>query len=111
MIGRPLIAQDPSRLGVQTLSERKGETRLADAGLAGEQHDLTFTSSGLVETLQEKSDFVFATDQWRYLLPVKSFEAAFGLAFAHDAPCTNWLNEALQVSRAEIDKLEQSAQQ
>src|SRR4030095_11988647 len=111
MIGRPLIAQDPSRLGIQTLSERKGETRLADAGLTGEQHNLTFASSGPLEALQQKSDFVFATDEWGELMPMKSFEATFGLAFADDAPDMNRRGEALQVLRAEISKLEQSAQQ
>ena len=111
MIGRRLIAQDPSRLGIQTFSERKGETRLADAGLTGEQHNLTFASSGPLEALQQKSDFVFATDEWGELMPMKSFEAALGLAFADDAPSTNRPDEALQVSRAQIDELEQFAQQ
>src|SRR6185436_15788053 len=111
MIGRPLIAQDPSRPRIQTFSERKGETRLADAGLTGDKHNLTFAGSGPLEALQQKSDFVFATDEWGELMPMKSFEAALGLAFADDAPSTNRRGEALQVLRAEIGKLEQSAQQ
>ncbi len=89
MIGRPLIAQDPSRLGIQTLAERKGETRLANAGLAGEQHDLTFAISGPLEALKQKSDFVFATDEWCELVPMESLEAAFGLALADDTPSTD----------------------
>ena len=71
MIGRPLIAQDPSRFGIQALPERKSETRFAYAGLAGQQHDLTFTSSGPLETRKQKADFVLATNEWGELMPVK----------------------------------------
>src|SRR2546423_1287946 len=111
MIGRALIAQDSKPQWIQPLAERQGETRLADAGFTGEQHDLTFAVFGPLEAFQQKSDFVFATDERRNLMPVKSFEAAFGLTFADDAPSMNRRGEALQVLRAEIGKLEESTQQ
>ena len=96
---------------IQALTERKGETRLADAGLAGEQHDLTFASSGPLEPLEQKPDFVFATDEWGELMPVKSLEAALGLASRRRHAKHGSADKALQVARAEIDELEQSAKQ
>ena len=49
-------------LGAEALFQLCGDARLADAGLAGDQHDLAVSRLGARPAPQQEVDFLFATD-------------------------------------------------
>ena len=53
VVGRTLVAQQEVRLGARGVDQRFREARLADPGLAAEQHHLTFAGLGLAPTLNQ----------------------------------------------------------
>ena len=54
---------------------------------------------------------MLAADQRRELLAMHGLETALGSTLVEHAPSLNWLGEALELGRAEVDVLEQAAEQ
>src|SRR5262245_9278649 len=60
MVLRAKVPQARVRLRRDTLEERRCQSRLADAGLAGEQYNLALTAPGALPPAGEKLDFLLA---------------------------------------------------
>jgi hypothetical protein len=63
IIGRAEIAQTNMRLGVEPLRHYRGDSRLANAGFAGDQHDLAVTGLGARPAPQQQLDLLVAPNQ------------------------------------------------
>ena len=87
------------------------EARLADAGLAREQHHLPLAVRGLPPAAEQQGNLLLATDQRREARGLARLEAAFRTTFAFDPPGGERLGEAPQALRAEVGQLEQAAQE
>ena len=53
------------RLGRHRLEHRLGQPRLADAGLAGQQHELALAAAGLAPALDQQRQLLVAADERR----------------------------------------------
>src|SRR5207302_2571339 len=62
-IGRAEIALPEMRLDLKTLLQSRGQARLTDAGLAGDQHDLAVPRLGARQASQQQVDFLVAAKQ------------------------------------------------
>ena len=65
------------RLSSKALQQRRRQPRLADARLAGEQHNLTFAGLCLRPAPQQQFEFFFPPDKLGQPARVESLEAAF----------------------------------
>ena len=65
MVRRAEIAQARMRLVLDALGKRGGEPRLADARLAGDQHDPSFAALRLLPAADKQLDFLVTTDERR----------------------------------------------
>ena len=63
MVGRAEIAKASMRLALEPGQQAFGDARLADAGLAGEQHDPTLAELGLIPTAQQQLDLLLPADE------------------------------------------------
>src|SRR5260370_1146488 len=59
VVGRAEVAQAHMRLALEPGQQAFSDARLADAGLAREQHDPTLTVLGLIPTAQQQLDLLF----------------------------------------------------
>src|SRR5215468_2301506 len=75
-IGRAEIPQAKMRLLLQALLQCRSDARLADAGLAGDQHDLTVAGLGARPATQQQVDLLVAADQRAQRRSVQCLEAA-----------------------------------
>ena len=66
VIGRALVAQQKMRLAGDRLDQRLADARLADPGLAGQQHRLTFAARRLPPALKQQAEFLVAADDRRH---------------------------------------------
>ena len=98
------------RLVGDSLAQRGEDPRLADAGLAGEQHDLAFTRARVPPALDEQRDFGLASDERRHPLRTRGFEAAHVLCLAQDRPGGRGRAEPFQIEQSERFDLEGVAQ-
>src|SRR5207247_243022 len=57
------VAKAHMRLALELDQEALGDARLADAGLAGEQHDPTLAGLGLIPTAQQQIDLFLPADE------------------------------------------------
>ena len=73
---RTEIAPPQMRLARHSLRERRGQSRLADARLAGEQHDLTLACLRLGPAPKHEVGFFLAPDQSRETARAQRLEAA-----------------------------------
>ena len=96
------------RLILEPLAERPHKARLADAGLARQQHHLAVALLGPLPALEQKSDLMLAADQRRQARPMQRLEPAFGGAFPDHAPSLHRTGKALQSMQAEVGKIEQA---
>ena len=110
-MGRAVVAERGVRLVAEALAQRPDHARLADPGLAREQHHLAVAVLGPGPALEQDAELVLAPDQRREMLAMQRLEAAFGATLALDPPGGERLGEALQPLRAEIGQLEQPADQ
>ena len=99
------------RLVAEALAQRPEHARLADPGLAREQHHLAVAVLGPGPALEQDAELVLAPDQRREMLAVQRLEAALGATLAFDPPGGERLGEALEALRAEVGQLEQPADQ
>src|SRR5262245_31935064 len=100
MVRRREIAQPRMRFAGDALCKRRGQPRLADAGLAGDQHDPALTGLGLPPAALEQVEFLVAADQ-RRRLRAQCLEAADDAAFADHLPGMRPLGEAGERLRPE----------
>ena len=77
VLRRAEIAQARVRLASETFQKRGREPRFADAGLAGEQHHLTFASLCPRPAPQQQFEFFLTPDELGQAARVQSLEAAF----------------------------------
>jgi hypothetical protein len=61
-VGRAVVARMDMRLVGQPISHGLDQARLADAGLAREQHHLALTLLGLLPAIEQQSELLSATD-------------------------------------------------
>src|SRR5215831_1658239 len=85
MMRRAEIAHARVRLVLDTLRERGGKSRLADARLSGDQHHPPFAGLRLLPAAGKQLDFFVATDE-RRRPRAQGFEAAQHPALANDPP-------------------------
>ena len=64
-------------MGSEALKQRYREPRFPDAGLAREQHHLTFAGLSLRPAPKQKFEFFFPTDKLGQSARVQSLKAAF----------------------------------
>jgi hypothetical protein len=80
---------------------------LADAGLAGDQHDPALAGLGLPPAAPEQVKFLVAADE-RHRLRAQGLEAADDTAFPDHLPGARCLGEARERLRPEVFDLEQT---
>ena len=76
VLRRAEIAQAGVRFGSEAFQQRRRQSRLADTGLAGEQHHLTFAGLRLRPAPQQQFEFFFPPDEVGQAARVQSLEAA-----------------------------------
>ena len=99
------------RLDVEALLQRRGDARLADAGFAGDQHDLAVAGLGARPAPQQQVDFLVAADQRRQRRSVQRLEPARDGARTQHLPGRHRRGDALDLDGAEIAVLEEIADQ
>jgi hypothetical protein len=90
------------RLARHALEERRRQPRLADAGLAGEQYDLTLARLRLCPASQQKIAFFLAPNEGRQFGSVQRLEAALLRASPYRRPNVRRSGNALEVLLAEV---------
>ena len=83
---RTQVAPPGMRLRQEAIFQRGSEARLADAGLAAEQHDAAFASLRLAPAMQQQCEFVFATEQRCAAAGAQRLETTVDRALAQHAP-------------------------
>ena len=85
MVGRAVIAQADMWFATQSFEDSLGDTGLADAGLAGDQHDAAVATFGLLPAPHQELDLLIPADQRRSGRPRNASNRLVGGARA-DAP-------------------------
>src|SRR6516162_5256237 len=97
------------RLALKALRQCRGQARLADARLAGDQHHTPFAELRLLPAPQKQVELLVAADQWCDPR-TQCFEAADDPALADHTPGTLWLGKARERLGPEILDIEQRAE-
>ena len=111
VLRRAEIAQARVRLAGEAFQQRRREPRFADAGLAGEQHHLTFAGLCLRPAPQQQFEFFFPPDERGQAARVQRLEAAFHRTRPQRRPGSHRPGDALEVLGPEVLQLEQIAEQ
>src|SRR5215471_14565489 len=100
------------RLAAEPLFQRRGDARLADAGLAGDQHDLASARLGARPTTQQQVDLLVAANQRGQCRSAQRLETALDTALSQHLPAADdWLGAGDGFDRAELAAVEQAADQ
>ena len=99
------------RLGVQAFLKCRGDARLADAGLARDQHDLAVARLGARPAAQQQVDLLVAADQRGQRRSAQCLEPARHDTLTQHLPTAHRLGVAVRVDCAEIAAVEQIADQ
>src|SRR6516164_1491140 len=99
------------RLAAEAPFQRRGDAGLADAGLAGDQHDLTVSRLGAHPAPQQQVDFLLTPDQRGQGRAAQRLEAARDGARTQYLPSRHRRGDALDLDAAEIAALEEIADQ
>jgi hypothetical protein len=97
------------RFAGEALQKRRREPRFADAGLAGQQHDLALTGLCLGPAPQQQFEFLFPPDEGGQTGRMQRLEAARHGTRAQRRPSPHRPGDALDVLRREVLKLEDVA--
>jgi hypothetical protein len=112
MMRRALIAQPDVRLRRDPLiEEMRRKPRLADAGLAANQHDLALAAPGPLLALGQALEFMLAADEPGEARGAVGFEAARERRWTLHHRDFDRLAESLDRTRAEFAQLKQIAEQ
>ena len=98
------------RFGSEAFQQRRREPRLADTGLAREQHHLAFAGLCLRPAPQQQFEFFFTPDEVGQAVRVQRLEAAFRRTRPQRRPSPYRPGDALEVLGPEVLKLEQIAE-
>src|SRR5262249_48352034 len=109
VVRRREIAQPRVGFAGDALGQCRGQSRLADAGLAGDQHDPALAGLGLPPAAQEQIEFLVAAGE-RRRPRAQCLEAADDAAFADHLPGARRLGKAGERQQPEIFDLEQTAE-
>jgi len=93
------------------VEQRPHDARLADAGLARQQHGGACASCCLAPAAQQQIDLLRAVDHRRETARMVGIEPAFGIALAKYERDADWSRDALQASRANLAVFEQAPEQ
>src|ERR1700693_4438876 len=96
------IANAGARLVLDLLLQGGGETGLADAWLAREQHHLTFPTFHPLPLAPQQVDLLITPDERREHCPVQPLEPAFDAALANHLVGVHRPRKALHLDGAEI---------
>ena len=99
------------RLGPHRVEQCPGDPRLADAGLADQQHALTLAALGLAPALQQQRQLLVAADHRQESSTTPGLEAAAGSTFAQHRERRHRHRQAFQRLRRERRQLERSTHQ
>ncbi len=111
VVGRALESERAAHPCFQPLAQRTQNAALADAGFAGEQHDLAFAVLRQLPALQQQRDLLLAPDQRRESFLRRGLEAACRFAHTHDAIGMGAAGDALQSLLAQVFIVEAAAGQ
>ena len=99
------------RLGLEALRQCRGDARLADAGFAGDQHDLAVSRLGARPAAQQQVDLLVAANQPGQRRSAQRLEPARDGARTQYLPGRHRRGDALDLDGAEIAVLEEIADQ
>jgi hypothetical protein len=99
------------RVGVEALLQSRGDARLADAGLPGDQHDLAVARLGARPPAQQQVDLLVAANQRAQCRSAQCLEPALDGARAQHLPSRHGCGDALDLDGAEIAVFEEIAKQ
>ena len=111
VIGRALESYGDMRIIRNPIQQCLAYPRLADAGLATQQNNLTFAALGAFPQAVQLAQLVLPSDEPRKLLRTDRSEAAFAHSFTQDPPRSHWLGKSLEVERSKLLTHEHIAQQ
>src|SRR6516165_12806939 len=99
------------RLGLEALPQCRGDTRLADTRLAGDEHDVTVASLGARPAAQQQVYLLFATNQWGQRRSAQRLEPTPDSARTQYLPDRHRRGDALDLDAAEVAILEEITEQ
>ncbi len=111
MVGRALEADADMRLGPHRVEQGARDPRLADAGLADQQHSLPLAGSGLAPAFQQQRQLLVTADHRQESSTTPGLEAAAGSTFAQHREGCYRQRQAFQRLRRERRQLERGADQ
>ncbi len=111
MVGRALEADADMRLGPHCVEQGARDPRLADAGLADQQHALALAALGLAPALQQQRQLLVAADHRQESSTTPGLEAAAGGTFAQHRERRHRHRQAFQRLRRQRRQLERTADQ
>ena len=94
------------RLGAETLLQCRRDARLADAGFAGDQHNLAVAHPGAPPAAQQQVNLLVTADQPGQRRSAQRLKPARNDARTQHLPCWHRGGDALDFDRAEIAVLE-----
>src|SRR5260370_14495890 len=97
MMGRAEIAKARMRLTLEPRQQAFSDARLADAGLAREQHDPTLAKLGLIPTAQQQLDLLLSANERRQPARAPRLEAADAGRLAAHLPSFHRVQQALHL--------------
>ena len=97
VLRRAEIAQARVRFSSEAFQQRGCEPRLADTGLAREQHHLSFTGLCSRPAPQQQFKFFFTSNEVGQAAPVQRLEAAFRRTRPQGCERPYWPGDALEV--------------
>jgi hypothetical protein len=104
-------AQAAGAVPLQPPAQLAHDAALADARLAGQQHDLAFAILRQVPALRQEAEFVLPADKLGQPAAVRRFEAAFGCRHPLDRPGLDRLGQTLDLVPTECLEPEPIAEQ
>jgi hypothetical protein len=108
VLGRAEPVQPLVPVAAERLPKRGDQTRLADASLAAQQHDLALAGPGAAPEFEQQLQLLITPDQRRRRAAgAQRHEAALDLALAQGAPRAHRVPEALQLGCPQVRPLEQ----
>src|SRR5712691_4576318 len=105
-VRRADVSQPDVGFALQQLLERQRNPRLADAGLARDQHDATFALGGLLPASLQHLQLFFSTDQRRQVARMQRLETTLDNTYPRNLPRPDRLCGAGSVDFAEIAAIE-----
>jgi hypothetical protein len=109
VIWRALEPQRTRPVRLQQLAERPNEPALADSRFAGQRDHLALAGAGHPPPLQQASELLLATDQWRHRLTGCRIEAAHGRALPQHSIGAGGRADPLQCLFTQVFVLEGAA--